>query len=242
MVTAPKELYLQTETLAQAIRHSAITTPGLANYQKFVRAHLVEVIEQTFPNFNQLLTPAEKNRYVNAFVLTHRAIEAEFHHLATEFVRFMQQQAGSQANLLSLLEYEWVLFAVSIMPDKVESPQLLSITAANLSNHKNLCIRLNSTVYCLELPFAIEAMPSVNLSAQGKFFYAIFRDARHQVMFKPLNAPERYLIELLLQEHSGISYATLQQRVSATVSSTYLSTWLLETYLIHLIHLDNLDI
>lgn len=230
MEKVPETLFLHTESLAKAIRHG-----GIAHYQTFVRAHILEVIEQTFPHVNRHITLAEKSQCVDDFIRTHQAIEPEFHHIATEFVRFVQQHHCFSFYLLSLLEYEWVLFSISILPDRIKSSKTPIM-------NKNAMIELNPTLYCIELPFSIESIENNTLDFNDNkknksFFYGVFRNAEHKVLYKSLNLQERYLVQLL-QESPAITYDALKEHASPTISTDDLTDWLTQTHLINFIHID----
>lgn len=184
MQTAPQALRQHTEALSHTIRHSDLRTlasSNLQHYHTFIRAHVKEVIEQTFPHFNRRINEADKLHYVDTFIRTHAAIEPEFYQIATEFVRFIQQYPVSDSDLLSIIEYEWVLLSISILPDIIDSAN--KTMALNKTNQHSYFIELNPTLYCIEVPFLI-AEDTLQFVENKHFFYGIFRNAEHQVLYK----------------------------------------------------------
>lgn len=237
MQTAPPMLRLQIEALSHTIRHSQLhelASSNLQHYHTFIRAHVMEVIKQTFPHFHRRINEVDKLCYVDDFIRKHAAIEPEFYQIATEFVRFIQQYPISDPQLLSIIEYEWVLLSVSILPDVIDSANTTIVL--HQTNKHPYFIQLNPTLYCIEVPFLITE-ETLEFIEGKRFFYGIFRNAEHQVLYKALNTQERYLIELL-REAPLITYDDLIKQ--ATFSSTdALNDWLMQNYMTRLINIIN---
>lgn len=236
MQAAPQALRQHTEMLSHKIRHSdlhALASSNLQHYHTFIRAHVKEVIEQTFPHFNRRISEADKLRYVDAFIRTHAAIEPEFYQIATEFVRFIQQYPVSDSYLLSIIEYEWVLLSISILPDIIDSAN--KTMTLNKTNQYSYFIELNPTLYCIEVPFLI-AEDTLQFVEKKRFFYGIFRNAEHQVLYKTLNAQESHLIELF-RTTPLIAYDDLIKQASFT-STEALNDWLMQNYMARFININ----
>lgn len=235
--TVPPTLQQQIEALSHTIRHSylhELTSSNLQHYHDFVRAHVMDVIKQTFPHFYRYINEADKLRYVDDFIRRHAAVEPEFYQIATEFVRFIQQYPISDPQILSIIEYEWVLLSVSILPDVIDSANTTIVL--HQTNKHPYFIQLNPTLYCIEVPFFITE-ETFQFVEEERFFYGIFRNAEHQVLYKSLNMQERYLIELL-REAPLITYDDLIKQ--APFSSTdALNDWLMQNYMTRLININN---
>src|SRR5699024_6410993 len=80
-------------------------------YGALLRENILEAIGCSFPLFCSRLHAEKKEHLASAFMATHAAQLPQFHHVATEFVRFVQGREDVPRNLLCLLEYEWALLA-----------------------------------------------------------------------------------------------------------------------------------
>ncbi len=236
MKIPPQAFCTQTSTLSHAIRHaepSELAHSNLRHYYHFIRAHIIEVIENTFQHFNRLISAEDKIRYADDFIRNHSAIEPEFHQIATEFVRFMQNYPLQDPRLLSVIEYDWVIFSVSILPNRIDAAK------APIHLHQ-ICedqcvITLNPTSCYLEVPFLV-TQEGLDFSEGKKFFYAIFRNAEHQVLYQLLTAQERYLVQLI-REVENMTYGDLI-RQAPFISVEMLNNWLVTSYLSRFIDIN----
>ncbi|MCD8542523.1 MAG: putative DNA-binding domain-containing protein [Gammaproteobacteria bacterium] len=183
----------------QAFTHN-IRVHQRQHYSDFTRQHIINVIQQTFPHFSRHHNLETLTQYADTFVRQHHAVDPEFHQIATEFVRFMQGNSIKNPALLSLLEYEWVLFTVSILPSPIFGPNTLPVNPTLCDNYY---IYLNPTLYCIEVPFIVTQDGPVFVN-NSSHHYAIFRHFTHAVHYKPLNPQERYFIQKI-PETDGIA-------------------------------------
>lgn len=207
----------ETKAFTQGVREGKIK-----HYSDFARKHIREVIEQTFPHFHRHSRPSDLTEYADAFVRQHHAIEPEFHQIATEFVRFMQHYSLKNPILLSVLEYEWVLFSVSILPDIILPSVPIFLDKSLESDY---LVYLNPTLYCLEVPFLLSHQ-DLTLTHETTHFYGIFRNAKHEVHYKSLHQQERYWVQSIPET---TTLTNLLKKTPPT-SQDQLYTWLLQRH------------
>lgn len=115
--TAPQRMQQQTAWLASRVR---LPEDGIAShYARSVRANVESVLESAFPLTHAHWAPVDRWQLVEGFVIAHGAEAPEFHHIATEFVRYVQHRHGEGSlnwprQRLALLEYEWACLCVEI--------------------------------------------------------------------------------------------------------------------------------
>lgn len=224
LITAPKvvpqRMQQQTAWLASRVR---LPQDGIASqYARSVRANVESVLESVFPLTHGHWEPVDRWQLVEGFVAHHGADAPEFHHIATEFVRYVQHRHGEGSlnwpkQWLALLEYEWACLCVEI--DEGVVPQAVpgeDMTAKNP-------LRLNPTLQLLELPFAI-SRSGVVPTRQSNHFYGLFRSPDHQVVTQRLREWDVALIQLL-QPQQGIIQAAFQQQVQQVRSDFDLAEW-----------------
>ncbi|HEH9399457.1 TPA: putative DNA-binding domain-containing protein [Aeromonas sobria] len=218
--TAPQRMQQQTAWLASRVR---LPQDGIAShYARSVRANVASVLESAFVLTHGHWAPVDRWQLVEGFVIAHGADAPEFHHIATEFVRYVQHRHGEGTlnwpkQRLALLEYEWACLCVEI--DQGVVPPVVpgeEVTAESP-------LGLNPTLQLLELPFAIRRS-GVLPTRQGNHFYGLFRSPDHQVVTQRLREWDVALIQLL-QQQPGITRAAFQQQVQQVRSDFDLTEW-----------------
>ncbi|HGY1007844.1 TPA: putative DNA-binding domain-containing protein [Aeromonas salmonicida] len=212
---APQRMQQQTAWLASRVR---LPQDGIASqYARSVRANVESVLESAFPLTHGHWAPVDRGQLVEGFVAHHGADAPEFHHIATEFVRYVQHRHGEGSlnwprQRLALLEYECACLCVEI--DQGVVPQVVPAESS---------FALNPTLKLLELPFAIRRSGVVP-TRQSSHFYALFRSPDHQVVTQRLREWDVALIQLL-QQQPGMSRAAFQQQVQQVRSDFDLTEW-----------------
>ena len=150
MLNPPSKMRAQTESLTALIR-TPMNQHALCRYSEFIRDNILGVVANTFPLFSSQFADEQLERMVDDFVVIHGASEPEFHHIATEFVQFLQQKAHQDSSSISadqmaLLEYEWVAFNVEIdtLVAAFNSP-------SNPIFEENQVLQLNPTLKLVEV-------------------------------------------------------------------------------------------
>lgn len=205
------------ETFCQRLRGGpeALGERSVELYRQFLRGNIEEVLSHVFPLFCARLSAEQLRSRIDDFLAGHASSSPEFHHIATEFLCF--SQAGLPADLRQCLEYEWLLFSVEIDEAVVTPPSAGQATESSVFS-------LNPTLACIELQLDFAGLAGP---------YAIFRDARHQVIRKPLSALDRWLLEAL---RTPCAYPAL----SAEVPPDTLWTWLKEALVTGLIQMRDM--
>ncbi|KEQ17912.1 HvfC/BufC family peptide modification chaperone [Endozoicomonas numazuensis] len=214
MLTAPPTLKQNIETLTRTIRSQGIQSiPGKnissRYYREFVRGNIKEVVQHSFPKFCSCIDEETMDSLANGFLKNHKTIEPEFHHIATEFVRFIQAHFSENPVLLSMLEYEWVLFCIEI--DSQTVTNLDRTLSSELISDLDLTLTLNPTLQYIKLPFSLDEPFDCKASVKrGDFYYVLFRNKRHQILQKSLGELDHYFLTRI-SEHNGEPTSIIQQ-------------------------------
>ncbi len=227
MISAPESLIYHTERFCGTIRQNtqARLNEGLACYRSLVRQNLSEILKCTFPLFSREFNAQQQGDLIERFLNEHSAEEPEFHHIATEWLQFIQQQPDIPVGLLALMEYEWVLFSVEISFSQVASPWDLSV--GEHSELNNRIIRLNPTLMAIRLPFTLGGDNGYTLS-NDESFYAVYRKHNHEICYKPLSPLEQHLIDRIKENHTR-TVAELKYEFSDYLQHEVLDNWLLRS-------------
>ncbi|MEO9080161.1 MAG: putative DNA-binding domain-containing protein [Rhodanobacter sp.] len=151
-------------------------------YGALLRDNVLDVLSCSFPRFCGACGRGSTAALASAFVVQHSSQRPQFHHIATEFVKFAQRSTQLTRRLLCLLEYEWALLAAEIDPRHVPITRVKSgLPAAELS------LATNPTLRIVALPFDEAQFETSSVSAPGvDHVYAIYRSSRHAVLATPL--------------------------------------------------------
>jgi len=165
-------------------RCAAARDGRLQPYSDMMRANVLDVVTSMFPRFAARRGQEAVARDVDEFVRNFGATRAQFMHISTEFVRFSEGRFDDPVER-TLLEYEWMLFAVEISESHVASPPV-DRTAKSLAD-----IRLNPTLQLIAVPFDLEVTEAVaeRMACEGgsPFIYAVYRTHDHVVVTQSLS-------------------------------------------------------
>ncbi|AQS37885.1 hypothetical protein Sps_02733 [Shewanella psychrophila] len=239
MHNPPEKLCKDTQRLTQAIRHQSMTTnkADVTLYREFIIDNISDVISNTFPLFSFSLGVKNKEKLALDFLYNHPSIEPEFHNIATEFVRFMQGYNAISHILLSLVEFEWVIFNTEINPLSIKHSEI--IPELNDFNEQEVYIYLNQTLQCIEVPFSIDqAMVGFCNLKPERLSYGIFRNIRHQVLWQELTLIDRFLIGYLNQV-MPVSYSALKEYIDKNLKHFDLNMWLIQSHKTNLINMSH---
>ncbi|AZC31829.1 hypothetical protein C4K38_3871 [Pseudomonas chlororaphis subsp. piscium] len=164
-------------------RCQAVRRGDLGPYGELVRANAQELVATMFPRFTRHRGAERLCQDIDAFYKCFGAARAEFIHLATEFVRFMQPRLPLGIGR-PLIEYEWMLFDVEV--DKTAVPHPYGGDARRPTH-----LRLNPTVRWLATPFDLHAddrlAEQALLHHDAPCAYAVFRTFDHRVVTQQLS-------------------------------------------------------
>lgn len=224
MLNPPSKMRAQTESLTALIR-TPMNQHALCRYSEFIRDNILGVVANTFPLFSSQFADEQLERMVDDFVVMHGASEPEFHHIATEFVQFLQQKvhqdsSSISADQMALLEYEWVAFNVEI-----DTLVAAFTSSPNPIFEENQVLQLNPTLKLLEVPFLLH-QDSVTFLTDRRHpvFYGVFRNSQHHVISQKLREVDVALIQLL-QQQPNLTLAQLQQMIAQQLARFSFMEW-----------------
>ncbi|AQW61198.1 putative DNA-binding domain-containing protein [Vibrio owensii] len=224
MLNPPSKMRAQTESLTALIR-TPMNQHALCRYSEFIRDNILGVVANTFPLFSSQFADEQLERMVDDFVVMHGASEPEFHHIATEFVQFLQQKAHQDSSSISadqkaLLEYEWVAFNVEI-----ETLVAAFTSSPNPIFEENQVLQLNPTLKLVEVPFLLHQDSVTFLTdRRHRVFYGVFRNSQHHVISQKLREVDVALIQLL-QQQPNLTLAQLQQIIAQQLARFSFMEW-----------------
>ncbi|GLT17163.1 DUF2063 domain-containing protein [Vibrio zhanjiangensis] len=209
MLNPPSQMQLQTQRLATMIRLPSKQSTE-CRYSEFIRDNVLAVVTTTFPLFYAQFSHQQLACMLDGFMAKHGAFEAEFHQIATEFVRFLQKEQSNSTDFVSpqqlaLLEYEWVTFCVEI---DANSSKITDF------NSKDDSLQLNPTLKLTQVPFLVHQDSVTFLTSDRHLvFYGVFRNQEHHIVSQRLRNIDLALIQLLI-EQPDLTPAQLQQVVN----------------------------
>ncbi|WP_455820937.1 HvfC/BufC family peptide modification chaperone [Pseudomonas cerasi] len=221
MEKVPNSLTHHIRDFADKLRekHTTCQDATIINYRSFLRGNIIGVIEKTFPIFNNQLGKKRVCHLVDEFLATHGAEEAEFHHIATEFLIFLRAGKNLETENLQLVEYEWVLFCVEIDPADVSTMSATEIYST--TSHRAYC---NPTLKCIRLNSAITKDELTEDKKQECHSYGIFRNKENEVMKKKLTPFDHSMLYLII-ERNITNLSELEKQLPAQ-HRTRLAEWI----------------
>lgn len=237
MHNPPNMMITQTQALAALIR-SPLEDNAVCRYSEFIRDNVFGVLNNTFPLFCQQVDQDQLLILVDEFVVVHYASEPEFHHIATEFVRFVQRRAEPMfvSNLsacheltgdqLAVLEFEWCAFCVEI--DSTSQPLPLSCNGdfRKKEQQQKLVLTMNRTMKLVKVPFIIHNGDSLTYLTQRRhlIYYAIYRDSDLRVNTIKLREIDVAIIQLI-QQKPNQSIADIKQIIAQQLARFEFINW-----------------
>ncbi|WP_050906046.1 putative DNA-binding domain-containing protein [Vibrio campbellii] len=224
MLNPPSKMRAQIESLTALIR-TPMNQHALCRYSEFIRDNILGVVANTFPLFSSQFADEQLERMVDDFVVMHGASEPEFHHIATEFVQFLQQKvhqdsSSISADQMALLEYEWVAFNVEI-----DTLVAAFTSSSNPIFEESQVLQLNPTLKLVEVPFLLHQDSVTFLTDRSHpVFYGVFRNSQHHVISQKLREVDVALIQLL-QQRPNLTLAQLQQMIAQQLARFSFMEW-----------------
>ncbi|MFB9217341.1 HvfC/BufC family peptide modification chaperone [Vibrio sinaloensis] len=226
----PTSLVSECESLTTLIR-SPFGASSLCRYSQFIRNNVINVLNYSFPMFCKQLSDEALKQLVDDFVVVHYAAEPEFHHIATEFVKYIQIRTTSilsdgslTSDLVSLLEFEWYAFFVEIDPmPSVNNEYAFSAMAQDMTGFR---VSTNKTMKLINVPFIVHKN-SVTFLTDRRFpvYYALYRDEKHEVVSLKLREIDVAIIQMItLKSHQSVS--DIQRQVAQQVAGFNFTDWI----------------
>ncbi|WP_215405938.1 HvfC/BufC family peptide modification chaperone [Vibrio gigantis] len=236
MHNPPSMMMTQTEALTALIR-SPLEDNSLCRYSEFIRDNVFSVLNNTFPLFCQQVDQDQLLMLVDEFVVVHYASEPEFHHIATEFVSFIQRRtqpidsssliAGYEltSDQLAVLEYEWCAFGVEIDSTK-QAPRLgRDDELLGEEDHQKLHVLLNETMKLVQVPFLVHGESLTFLTQRRHpIYYAIYRDSSQRVNTLKLREIDVAIIQMI-QLQPNQTLANIKETIAQQLARFEFINW-----------------
>lgn len=203
---------------------------AVQRYRDFLRSSVREVLAATFPLLSSVLNEHKKTVLAERFLGLHGASQPAFPRLADELVSFVQQHQLLSADELALMEYDWVLFDCEMAQASVPSVSTASLTGSTL-------LHANPVMHIIRLPWKM-TLSGPLWSQKGDYIYALYRDARFQIMLKELSGLDTAVLGTILSQ-ARLPLWELE-RQSETDSGDIVREWILNNREIGLIWVETL--
>ncbi|CDT05726.1 putative DNA-binding domain-containing protein [Vibrio sp. 1CM2L] len=242
MHNPPSMMITQTHALTALIR-SPLEDNAVCRYSEFIRDNVFGVLNNTFPLFCQQVDQDQLLILVDEFVVVHYASEPEFHHIATEFVSFIQRrtQPMGMSNLsdlstlsashdltadqLAVLEYEWCAFCVEIDASKQVLPMSWTGDLRVDEQQLQLGLLVNSTMKLVQVPFLVHGESLTFLTQRRHpIYYAIYRDRDQRVNTIKLREIDVAIIQII-QQQPNRSLADIKQIIAQQLARFEFINW-----------------
>jgi uncharacterized protein len=215
--SAPPEMAAEIAGLCAQARQDASCL-----YGQLLRENVADVLSGSFPGFSGQLGPARLEALVSAFLVRHSATRPQFHHIATEFVEFAQQQLALPPSLMALLEYEWVLLAAEIDSARVTPSR---VAAEDLAADARIAMNPTSRLVVLPFDAAREDGPGAPGDGEARCAHAVWRTAAHGVAVQPLTYQDCLLIDVIARGGDAIGLDALVASASGQFSEEEVRQW-----------------
>ncbi|CAH6824978.1 conserved hypothetical protein [Vibrio chagasii] len=236
MHNPPSSMVTQTQALAALIR-SPLEDNTVCRYSEFIRDNVFGVLNNTFPLFCQQVDQDQLLILVDEFVVVHYASEPEFHHIATEFVSFIQRRTeamyGSRLTAahalstdhLAVLEYEWCAFCVEIDSTEKVLPVTCTCDVREDGQQLQLALSVNQTMKLVQVPFLIHG-ESLTFLTQRRHpvYYAMYRDSNQRVNTIKLREIDVAIIQMI-QQQPNQSLANTKQIIAQQLARFEFINW-----------------
>ncbi|MEZ9265633.1 putative DNA-binding domain-containing protein [Vibrio splendidus] len=237
MHNPPSMMITQTHALTALIR-SPLEGNAVCRYSEFIRDNVFGVLNNTFPLFCKQVDQDQLLILVDEFVVVHYASEPEFHHIATEFVSFVQRRTQPMyissltatheltADQLAVLEYEWCAFCVEIDPLKQVLPLSCSGDFHVDERQLQLGLLVNSTMKLVQVPFIVHG-ESLTFLTQRRYpvYYAIYRDSDQRANTIKLREIDVAIIQIIQQQQPNRSLADIKQIIAQQLARFEFINW-----------------
>lgn len=194
---------------------------GMLLYRKIVRENIVNVLNSVFPIFYLRLNNEEIRKLANDFVEQHHANQPEFHQIATELLLFMHQRTDLSTVEQSLIEYEWLIYALEIDESHVPVPKQVAVESLNTCQTQ---VKVNPTLRMVVLPFLLkDGEPRYEVKPQ-LHYYALYRKYDNTLFQKKLSITD---VQLLQEAgNAGVMVEIMKDKAAHHINPQPLLQWL----------------
>lgn len=194
---------------------------GMLLYRKVVRENIVNVLNNVFPVFCHRLNNEITRELANDFIEQHHANQPEFHQIATELLLFIRQRTDLSIVDQSLIEYEWLIYALEIDESHVPVPKQVVVENLNTSQTQ---VKVNPTLRMVVLPFLLKDGTPRYEKKKQLYYYALYRKHDNTLFQKTLNITD---IQLLQEAgNASVMVETLKDKAAHHINPQSLLQWL----------------
>lgn len=186
-------------------------------YRELFYNNIEDFLAHAFPVLRRISDDAVWHARVRDFFARHRARQPQFHQVAEEFLRFLDEGRGEHPDdppfLRELCHYEWVELALSVSDFELpeQRPEAAGAAPADLLDGRPLVSPL-AWMLAYEYPvhrigpdFLPEAPP------EAPTYLIVYRNRQDAVKFMEVNAVTARLMQLLEEDADSIGRALLQR-------------------------------
>lgn len=230
MTTSAPLSLIQAETKLSALIRSkerAISNScsGISLYREIIRENILGVLHGVFPLFCQSLDPIQCKQLIDDFLGQHSANQPEFHQIATELLLFIRQEMHISSEKMTLIEYEWLIYAVEIDENHVPQHQNFNLQPNEL-NLEMIEVHLNPTLKLIALPFWLKDGEACYEHETAVHYYALYRKHSNILYQKKLSQIDVQLLSMIYDSSVITTVALLKDKSHFSFSVTSLLAWL----------------
>lgn len=194
---------------------------GMLLYRKIVRENIVNVLKSVFSIFCRRLNNEGIRKLANDFVQQHHANQPEFHQIATELLLFMRQRTDLSKVDQSLIEYEWLIYALEIDESHVPVPKQVAVESLDTCQTQ---VKVNPTLRMVVLPFLLKDGEPRYVTKLELHYYALYRKHDNTIFQKALGITDIQLLQEV--GNVGIMVETLKDKAAHHINTKSLLQWL----------------
>lgn len=185
-------------------------------YRELFYNNIEDFLAHAFPVLRRISDDAAWHARVRDFFARHRARQPQFHQVAEEFLRFLDEVRGEHPDdppfLRELCHYEWVELALSVSELELPAPE----AGGGLGPEDLLAGRplLSPLAWMLAYEYPVHRIgpdfqPETPPTAPT--YLIVYRNRQDAVKFMEVNAVTARLVQLLEEEGDASGHALLQR-------------------------------
>lgn len=199
---------------AANVAPSGIEDRRLQIYRELFYNNIEDCLANGFPVLRAITPDAAWHARVRDFYARHRSTSPQFHQIAEEFLRYLEDERGEHPDdppfLRELAHYEWVELALSVAEQELDAP---SGEADPLATPP----RLSPLAWPLSYEWPVQRIsPDFQPAEPGEqpTYLIVWRNREDAVRFMEINAVTARLLQLV-EEQPGVTGRELLLRVAA---------------------------
>lgn len=184
-------------------------------YRELFYNNVEGFIGNAFPVLRKLMSDTAWHALVRDFYARHQSREPEFHRLAEEFLRFVQEERGAVEGDLpfmsDLAHYEWVELALGLSTAEL-TPELANPNGDLMEG----CPVISPLAWALSYDYPVQHIcPDMQPTEPGPTptYVVVYRTRQDEVKFMEINAVSARLMQLI-EENPQASGRTLLLQIA----------------------------